>query len=146
MKKLPLSLSAVALLTAFAAAEPSRVAINEAALLSNDARAARAVMDGGTADATVLAQAAPGMSPPPATLTPTGANPQLRAAPPAAPAKDEPGFFSKAWDSIKTPSVFVPVGTAIVFAAMGAMIAGPLGALTGLAIGGLFGFIFTKAL
>lgn len=145
MKKLPLLLVALSLSPLAASAEPTNVALTEATVLAGGVPA-RAVMDGGLADRTVVAQAGPGAVAPTvtasaATLTPRGAPP---AAAPAA--TEEPGFFSKAWDFVKKPTFLVPVGTALAFGAMGFMIAGPLGALTGLAIGGLLGFIFTKAM
>lgn len=81
--------------------------------------------------------------------TGSGANltvgPRTRGTPPP-PEKKEPGFFSKAWDFIKQPSFLAPAGMAVALGAMGAMVAGPLGAITGALIGGLLGFIFAKAL
>lgn len=81
--------------------------------------------------------------------TGTGANltvgPRTRGNPPP-PEKKEPGFFSKAWDFVKKPTFLAPAGMAVALGAMGAMVAGPLGAVTGALIGGLLGFIFTKAL
>lgn len=65
---------------------------------------------------------------------------------PPPPEKKEPGFFSKAWDFVKQPSFLAPAGMAVALGAMGAMVAGPLGAVTGALIGGLLGFLFAKAL
>ena len=146
MKTIALAFAALSTFAALAAAEPR--ALKEAAMMA-DGTPARVVMDGGTTGSMVVAQAAatpagaaerPPMRPS-AVLSPRAATPA-----PAAKAKDEPGFFSKTWDKVKSPSVYVPALAAVSLGAMGFMVAGPLGALTGAVIGGLFGFIFAKAM
>ena len=146
MKTIALALAVLSTFAAFASAEPA--AMSQAAMLA-DGTPARVVMDGGTTGNMVVAQAAatpagaaerPPMRPA-AVLSPRAATPA-----PAAAKKDEPGFFSKTWDKIKTPGIYVPAIGALTLGAMGFMVAGPLGALTGAVIGGLFGFIFAKAM
>lgn len=130
-------------LATFASAD----AMSEASALAGGASAAR-VMDGRPAASggEPVAATAPGgrfvrtSSGATLALSPRTNGPAPEAAP------KEPGFFSKAWDFVKTPTFLVPASTTLSFGAMGAMIAGPLGALTGMAIGGLLGFIFLKAL
>lgn len=146
MKNMTLAFAALSVFAAVASAEPT--AMNEATMLANGIPA-RLVMDGTINDGSVVAQAAPAG-------TATREMPQMRSsavlAPraatpsPAAKPKDEPGFFSKAWDKIKTPAIFAPAIGALTFGALGFMVGGPLGALTGVAIGGLLGFIFAKAM
>jgi hypothetical protein len=65
---------------------------------------------------------------------------------PPPPAVRPPGFFARTLATVSKPTFMVPALTAGAFGAAGMMIGGPLGLLTGLAIGGLLGWIFTKAL
>lgn len=146
MKTIALAFAALSTLAAFTSAEPR--ALKEAAMMA-DGTPARLMMDGAATDGMVVAQAAvvPAGAPaqpamrPAAVLSPRAATPS-----PAAAKKDGPGFFSKTWDKVKSPSVYVPAIGALSLGAMGFMVAGPLGALTGAVIGGLFGFIFAKAM
>jgi hypothetical protein len=144
MKKLLLAALALSALTpAFAVETP---AMDQASMLANGTPA-RAMMDGGRgAPGAVPAAGAEGQR---VVTTGSGANitvgrPTTGSPPP--PEASEPGFFSKALDFVKKPSFLVPGGMALALGAMGAMVAGPLGALTGALIGALFGFIFVKAM
>ncbi|MDX6770822.1 MAG: hypothetical protein SF051_14905 [Elusimicrobiota bacterium] len=146
MKTIPLAL--VLALTA-ASAHADGPALAQAQALADGAPAA-AVIDGQRQAAPVVAAAgAPGDG---ARVVTTGArgNITINGRTPAAPARaaepSEPGFFAKTWAAVKKPSFLVPAGMALAMGAAGAMIAGPLGAITGALIGGLFGFIFTKAM
>jgi hypothetical protein len=145
MKK-PLLL--LALCFAAASAHADTVALGQAEALAGGA-SANAVMDGATGSGTVTADATPGGERRTVPTTSRG-NITIGGRTPAAPSRtsgeSRPGFFSRMWSSVKKPSFLIPAGTALAFAAGGAMVAGPIGALTGALIGGLLGFIFTKAL
>lgn len=144
MKKLLLAALALSVFSPALAVETP--AMDQAAILANGAPA-RSVMDGG--------RSAPGATPAGTAegrrVVRTGSGADIvvgrptTGAPPA-PEPSEPGFFSKALDFVKKPSFLVPGGMAVALGAMGAMVAGPLGALTGALIGGLLGFIFVKAM
>lgn len=95
--------------------------------------------------APVAANAGSGANVAPGRVGP-GSTPGRTTGQPPAPENNEPGFFGKLWNTVKAPNFLVPAGSALAFGAMGAMIAGPLGAITGAVIGGLLGFIFTKAM
>lgn len=142
MKNLLLAAPLLALLSPAHANAP----LTQAEMMANGTPAG-AMMDGGRpGTGAVTAVPASGQR---VIRTGSGANltvgPRTTGTPPP-PAPKEPGFFSKAWNFIKQPSFLAPAGMAVALGAMGAMVAGPLGALTGALIGGLLGWMFTKAL
>jgi hypothetical protein len=145
MKKLLLAVLASAVLSPLSASAETPV-MDSAAMMANGTPA-RAVMDGGR-EAPGAVPATPGEG---QRVVRTGSGANLvvgrpTAGTPPPPEQSEPGFFSKAWDFVKKPSFLAPAGMAVAMGAMGAMIAGPLGAITGALIGALFGFIFVKAM
>lgn len=159
MKKLSLavalSLAAAHAFAAVPAPVQSEGAQGEAAAIANGAPAGT-VMDGraqGQGEpAAVVAGASDGNAKSPAAQD-TGANIQpgkkadAKADVPNPDAKQaKPGMFSRVMGMAKKPGFIAMAGLAGAMAVAGFMAAGPLGAITAGVIGGLFGFIFGKAL